>query len=396
MKPTIRCSELDRRLLCPGSGTLEPLVSKPPTGQEASDGTQIHDEIATTLLAVAAASMKGSTADDVLFLGDSKLNFNLKWIVDYCVREVHDRVPPDWSLLTEEAYAYEFERFILSGHIDCLALSPDGTEAIGFDWKTGYIPVDAAEYNEQVLGYICLIRRAYPKLDKVTFHIVQPRNDEDEGFERVSKLVAVVNPFSDDEYDLDRITESLERRVNHALENSLVLNSGRTQCRWCPVGIQCPVKQLELQQMKLTLTPEMIAKVKAEPDDALLGDVVITARSLEKPIEDATGLLKERIIKNGFVDAGVGTRITIKQENGSYKVPDKPKFFRELRTLIPNEDQLANALSFSMTSAKEGIATAMNIPKSGKKAPVTAEGVFDAKLRPLVEQGVRLKFVFSQ
>ncbi len=47
-----------------------------------------------------------------------------------------------------------------------------------------------------------------------------------------------------------------------------------------------------------------------------------------------------------------------------------------------------------MTRLKDEIATTMNIPKSGKGA-VTAETVFDAKLRPLCEQGERRILVYT-
>lgn len=147
--------------------------------------------------------------------------------------------------------------------------------------------------------------------------------------------------------------------------------------------------------MKMKLTPEILAAIKATPDDASLGDFVVTAKLLDQPSKDALELAKGRLDAQGYIDAGCGTRITQKIENGAYEVPDKPKFYAELRKMIPDDDKRAGAISFSMTKTKDVIAEVMNIPKTGTKAPVTAEGVFDGVFRPLVTQGTRRKLIFS-
>ena len=89
--------------------------------------------------------------------------------------------PDGWSLEVEVPLAYEFQfekpvpyrhrrwvdgapvirsrlagGFVLSGHIDSCSINPDATEAIGWDLKTGYDPVDPADQNWQILGYAVL------------------------------------------------------------------------------------------------------------------------------------------------------------------------------------------------------------------------------------------------
>ena len=137
---------------------------------ESSEGVYLHwlthDRMKTELGAVGELGPKPPATPGIAFS---------HWISDFYFSVVKETVPADWSIEVEAALAYEMplareimvpvvERgqlrmepcnsFTLSGHIDCLAMSPDGTRAIGFDLKTGYDPVDIAEYNWQILGAI--------------------------------------------------------------------------------------------------------------------------------------------------------------------------------------------------------------------------------------------------
>jgi len=383
VKPTIRCSELDQFLACPGSLKIKSIV-KPRQGDDGAEGTLIHALIAGKLFHELGASCFDFTFDPPPAM---PRRYAHEWLVNFCFQEVKTIAPPEWPLAAEVALAYEFERFNLSGHIDCLALSPDATEAIGWDWKAVYVAVDSADMNEQVLGYIVLLKRAYPCLKKVTFYIVQPRVSEEDGFERVSQVTVEFGA------DVDEVIFAFAQRINAALDRADELNAGRKQCRFC-VGCSCPELQRLQHELLMKLTPQMIARLKAEPDDALLGDFVVNAKILAQPTEDAEEMVKARLESTGFLDAGCGTRITRKVTKGAYKVLDSVSFYRELRTLIPADDKRASVLSYSVTRIKDGIAEVMDIPKTGK-ASITAEGVFDAKLRPYVEQGTKTQLLFT-
>lgn len=384
MKPTLRSSELDRALACPGSLTLVPLVAER-VSDEGNEGTAIH--------AAVAARIVGELGAEVPDFDDRPLpavNPRSQWIVDSCFRTAQEMIPQGWSIQVECAMAYEFGgHFNLSGHVDCLAISPDGESAIGFDWKSGYRPVDVAEQNEQACGYMMLMRRAYPSLKKIAFVIHQPRNDEDEGFPRTSSVA-----LGGDSDELEDFHDSWGQRILNALRAPMQLDTGRTQCRFCPVSYQCPAIQAELELMKHTLTAEEVATLKKQPDPAKVGDFIISARTLKEPIEGATELLHELIDKNGYVDSGGGIRITRKIEKGSYEVTDPVAFFDALHGLLPEYKDMANAVTYSMTKAKKAIADVMKIPATGR-APLTAETVFDAKLRPYTIQGDRRKLIFT-
>lgn len=381
MTPTIRCSELDRVLSCPGSLTLCNIVA-PRKGDEGTEGTALHQ--------MAHSRMQkelGASGDPGKEVECKSVEFS-KWISDYYVRFVTDTFPKDWALLIETALAYEFEGFILSGHIDALAISPDGTEAIMADLKTGYDPVDPADINEQVFGYACLLLRAYPDLQKITAYIVQPRNDEDEGFARVSE------PMILEGSTLAASLFTMETRVGRSLQNAMEVNSGPKQCLWCPAAMQCPAAIAERNLMKIKLTPEHLEAIKATPNDTTLADWVVAGRVLARPMDDAKDLAKDRIDAVGSIKSSDGIVITSKSGPGSYQYPDRPGFFKALRTLLPKDEDIAEAVTPSMSKAVDVIARVNGIPKTSKIGN-SATAIVNGHLKPLAIQGERVTLQFS-
>jgi hypothetical protein len=385
MNPTIRCSELDRVIACPASRTMSEIVAEflSPSPYEGIAG---HWRIASRLILELGAIPPPGGLPPPEVAADYVFPENSEWMVGYCFREVKNLLPADWSLEVEVPLAYEFTGFILSGHIDCLAVSPDGTHVIGWDWKLGYIAVDPAEMNNQVLGYLALIKRAYPHATRASFYVVQPRNDEDAGEQRVSSVEVL-------DAELDACLVQVEQDVTQSLRNATLINSGMVQCKYCPVGIQCPAIQNEIHLMRTTLTPERLAALTREPNDALLGDMIVAAKTVEGAITTATELLHERLDKLRRLTSGSGVSITRKIEGGHYKALEPAAILNGMLAIAPAHE-VAKAVNFSTTRMKDLIAEQMNIPKSGKAAQ-TAASVFDARFRPLFEQGQRKKLIFS-
>lgn len=403
MISTIRASSLDRVLACPGSLTVNAVV-KPREGDDGDEGTWCHwisaQRIKTEMGAIGdiGAQPRGPFPHST-------------WISDYYVRHVMEVTPADYSLECEAALAYEFAAegkprqitvidwdegrpvqgkrpyagFVLSGHIDCLALSPDATNAIGWDLKTGYDPVDCADSNWQILGYCVLLKRAYPGLQSVTFYIVQPRNDEDEGYERISVVT------------IDRLSAavaSLTAKIADAISRPLELNTTIKGCKFC-VGCSCPAIRAEQEKMKLTMTEEALAGLKAEPDDETLAEFAIGAKLLAKPTEDAKAILNARLDKVAQIVGADGTIITRQTQKGAWKVNDEQAFFRAMREVLPADEQLARVTKPSMTALKDEIAVALKVPKTSKNG-VSAQSVFESTFAPLATQGVRQLVQFSQ
>jgi hypothetical protein len=370
---------------CPGSRTLIPLVPESKGGPASWEGSQGHWQIAARLvLEQNATEPAGGLLPPDVPTGYAMPKYST-WMIDWALRQVAELIPADWYLEVEVPLAYEFLLFILSGHLDLLAVSPDGKHIKGADWKLGYDAVDAADVNSQILGYLGLIKRAYPDAEDAEFFICQPRNDPDEGFPRVSsvKLTGA---------ELDSCVSYLEGRVNASLANPFELNTGRKQCRWCPVSWRCPAILALVEEMKTILTPEIIAKMKTA-GDAEVGDFVITSKVLAKAFDDAEAIAKERITKNGRIVAGCGINITQKHENGKYAVKEPIPMFNAVRSILPAEE-IAGCINYSTTRLKDSIAKALSIPKTGQAA-TTAKSVFDAKLLPYLEQGKRTQLIFT-
>ncbi len=402
LNPAFRCSELDRVLTCNGSIKLAKMVN-PREGDEGFEGEALHFTSARRMVIELGATPPEGTGLGTYRDHWPKRLFN-EWISEYYFRHVRDNTPADWSLEVEAPLAYEFpltrpvhwidphtdeERlsslFTLSGHPDAIAISPCGTKAIGWDLKTGYDPVEPAEQNWQMLGYIVLLKRAYPGLKEITFYVVQPRNDEDEGFEKVSHV-----SLKD---GLDSIVEGLRARLEAALHNTDEINDGRIQCKWCPVAPQCPAVIAARDSMKMKLTPEALAKIHKDPDPKVLADWVIVGKTLERPIEDTRDLAAKAILKGGSIVASDGTVISQKTQKGSYKITNPLGLWNTVAGLLP-EARRAVAARWSMSTLKDQIAAEQNCPKTGQ-APITAEKIFDAQIRLHVEQGEKRVFQFQ-
>lgn len=378
---TIRCSELDRALLCHGSLTLCAIVD-PRQGGEGLEGSALH-QIAHTRM----AAELGASGDPGAEIECKSLAFS-RWVADFYYRFVRDTVPPDWSLTVETPVAYEFGRFILSGHIDALAMNADGTEAVIFDLKTGYDPVDSADCNWQVFGYGVLLLRAYPDLKKITGYIVQPRNDEDSGFRRVSEPMILEGDT------LAASIQTLEAQLNAALDNSREVNSGPKACLWCPAAMQCPAAIAERDSMKIKLTDSVLESIKATPDDAVLASWVVAGRVLGRPLSDAKDLAKERIAAVGSITSPEGVVITSKSGPGSYSYPDPVAYIKQLRVLLPKDEDLARAVNPSITKAIDVIAEVNEIPKTSRVGQ-SATTIVNGALKPLTVQGERVTLQFS-
>lgn len=384
MKPRIRCSSLPRIFLCNGSLTLNAIV-KPRDGDEGYEGTYIHWAVADTLIRNHGAIPPEGGLPPPAVPPGYKLPHNAEWMIDWIVRHVLEEIPADWSLLVEVEFEHEFDTWILVGHQDLLAMSPCGRFAKGRDWKTGNKGVEPAETNEQVNGYMVENKLAWDDLQSIEFAIVQPRADESSGCQRVSYTTL-------EGLALQVAAEVLDTRFQAAYNNRMELETGSTQCAYC-VGCSCPALREDLNNMKLTLTPELLAQITAEPNDGLLADFVITARTLARPISDATEMLHERLDRCGQIVSDSGLTVTRKIQKGSYEIPDPKLFLNTVRTDLPNDDQLVEVIDFSMTRLKDTLAKVYNIKKTGKGD--SAETRFEDKYRALVNQGERKLLVIS-
>ncbi len=99
MRPTIRCSELDRLFSCFGARVLAALV-RPRKGDEGAVGTSIHAWIARELCA-----KQGATAGNEIPVMPFKLTGFDAWVGKFCYEEVAVNCPAGWSLEVEGEFA---------------------------------------------------------------------------------------------------------------------------------------------------------------------------------------------------------------------------------------------------------------------------------------------------
>jgi hypothetical protein len=141
------------------------------------------------------------------------------------------------------------------------------------------------------------------------------------------------------------------------------------------------------------MTPEILATVKREMDDQRLIDLVVDARTLTKPIEDATDMLKARLEKVGPITVGDRT-VTLQTQNAGFKVVNPVGMFGWLKGLLKDE-QLAPALSYPGGKIKDAIAKGLDIPLAGKKAPITATTTFEGGAAAFIEPTTKAVLTFT-
>jgi len=384
-KPRFRCSELDRVLSCPASRVVMDAIGGSTSGAVAWDGNLIHYDTNSNLVKEFGATPPQGGLPPPECPIDYKLPAYLEWMPNWLFRHVVDEVPSDWVLEVEPPLEYEFDRWILTGHLDAAATSPDSKESRDFDYKTGRIPVDPASCNEQVGGYLALRRMIYG-VEKAKFTILQPFNDEEDGFERVSTIEI------DGADKLDNLVAVLDGRVCLAMDNADQLSTGK-QCLYC-AGLRCAAIRELSRIMKMKLTPEMLANIKREMPDGELVDLVAEVRTLKKPIEDAEDALKDRL-EGGKQLAGSDGRVaSIKESNGGFNVVDPVGMYSWLNTQL-QPAEIAPALSYPSGRIKDALAKGLNIPKSGKKAPMTAETVFAGAAAAYLEPKVKRSLIIA-
>ena len=382
MTPTIRCSSLPHLLACNGSRTVIARIKEVETAREVAwEGTWGHYRIATRLVDEQAA--EGPDGGIHLTIPDTyKPSPFARWMADFCYNTVVESVDTSWGLMVEQEFLAEFSRFNLTGHPDCIAVKvenvdgkPCVVEAIGWDFKFGAIAVDPAAENEQVMGYVVLMADAWPHLRKVTFRIVQPRNDEEE---RVSEVVV------DGELNLAHAYDYLNVSVCRALERTDDLNTGK-QCRYCPAALQCPALKAEIEElMNMKLTKEQIEAIEPEPPMATLVQLYDSRRLLAPVFDAADTAFKARVADAGGVVAlPDGRTATITTLGGKRRITDVAMGLVILGEL-PDALRLT-CIELPPPRIEEALA-AHNTAQGGKRT--AGRKLYDAKFCAITEQGV--------
>lgn len=382
MNSIIRCSSLDQLIRCPASDILQDKAIYRAQQTVTLDGTYMHWMIADTQIREYGATSNEAQRPPVF--PEAYSPKDMQWAIDYCVRLAVDDAPDDWYLMVENHYAWQFDRFILSGHVDYVSMSPDCTQAYGKDWKTGYAWTDPAAQNWQVLGYIVLLSKAYPSLKSISFDIVQPRARQDDtaSDERVSTVTV-------EGADLAQAASYLESKINEVLDNPYQLETGPKQCQYCKAKLICPGLQEVRNRMKIKLTPEYISRLQAEPDDDALVELFTDAKTLEPVIEVVKAMVKHRLEKDHQIVSSNGISLTPHITKGPIKITDVPAMFDRSKELIGLE-RMRECYKPVVNDLKRQIAQHMDIPQRSKLKR-DAQQVFEEYYDGLYEQTNRVE-----
>lgn len=389
MKPLVRCSSLDRLLTCPGSATLERHLREQALdlGDESVDGDSmtwagnwIHWWSAMRMVAeFGAIPPPGGLEKPVTPRGWTPNKWHLAK-ADWFLNESMLRTAENHAIYVERHFTADFEGFTLSGHIDRFSISPDGTEFAIDDLKTGENEVDQADENWQLAGYTVLLKRAFPTLQRGTIRIFQR---------------SASTPVSEAEVtDLDTIVQALEARINEALANHDLLQTGYKQCRLCPCVLTCPCLHLEIRDMKLKLTSELLAKIPAVLPLAEAAEVAAEARAIKTPIDTLISNLKERVTREGPVQLKDGTIVQIVEQAGTRTVTHPKAAFGMLATKLDEDVIWQDAISVSLTGAEDALVAAGMQRKSKKGDVETADRFINEGMSHLIRRSTRqiLKF----
>lgn len=357
MKPVIRVSSIDQLLRCPASKPLSehiPSVS----GREANDGTYIHYQIGDILVKQHGAT-KGSDYKKPKMPKGYEFNVKDAWIIDACVRNALEFVPSDWSIIVEEELAWEYDNFILVGHADLIGLSPDVTSASVKDWKTGSIFVDNADINYQILGYSVLTWRSWETIDWMRFGLFQPRAFMGDDGERDSEDLIVGRK------EFEQAEQFLVSKIDEALEQSYIVNTGPKQCRWCPAVLRCPAIREEINRMQMQITQNDIAKASEDVSNHDLAELLHGAKVLSPIIDKVTDEAKRRL-KDGEELIADGKQFKYQRVPYGKKVVDMPTFVRNVESVVGSE-KLMDSVKIGMDDTRKLIAKVKDVPQKSKK-----------------------------
>ena len=385
-KPVIRCSSLDQLLSCPGSRLLNAKLGDIDTDDRASwEGQWCHYQAARRFIekhgAMPPNDPRFSPDGTVIDIGlpapripkDYHPGNFAEWIVDYYHRAVMEETPGDWAMEVECEMLYEFPNFWLSGHCDENAVAPD-MSALNFDdLKSGNNLVDAAECNWQVIGYAGLFKTAYPKLRRIRGRIVQPRATEPEAKRITAVIIDERGTWNDagecvSEATIETFLPLLVARIDEAIRNPMVLDTGIKQCRWCVAGdcLACPALEALKKEMKLELTQAALDAATANPDPDKLARWGVAKKILEPKLKKAWELLKAHAEKNGEFTSADGVKVALKDWKGERSFTDKGETWEALVNDLAPERALS-CMDISVPAVEKAYAAELSLPLESKK-----------------------------
>jgi len=389
VKPSFRCSELDRVLTCHASRILAPRFPNESTGA-AHEGNWCHWKSAWTLVQEEGACIGDGglpETEEAAECGDFKPNGFSEFVVDYLISDVRYETT-GMAIMVEDELEADFGDFFLTGHADVTSFTADGKECIGWDLKAGAIPVDPADQNNQMLGYIVLVYLNYPGVEKITWKICQPKNNPDYGMERISEVTI------EGRENLDKLVAYLKDQLMSVIKNPFFINSDDnrgSQCKYCPAALKCIAFRHDVNDMKTTLTEEQIASIDGEISIEDLVFFEDARKKFDTPFKKAADMLKEKLSATPGEEAELpdGRIVYLKERNTrrSWHEETMVDLLKKVKSEGLTEEQEALIFDIKFSNFERVIAKVRDIPITSSKKE-SAKDVVEKEYGPFFNQPV--------
>lgn len=159
------------------------------------------------------------------------------------------------------------------GHADLVLLSPDETQGVLVDWKTGYNTQAAVENNIQQRAYASGLFRRFTKMQTLEIHVVYVRLMEAD----------ISNVTREDCAQIELELIAIDRKAEEAESGAIsVHNPDPHVCTYCVKAGVCPALSkiaLPVAQAYAKARPEALMVPEAY-DPALLSDPTVVSRAL--------------------------------------------------------------------------------------------------------------------
>ena len=326
-------SMIGRSFECQASWKMEELAAlwhhQPPGGfdEDADLGTAIHEALRTD-------SASGLSTDEERNLF-SQIRYRLNQFLEYC--RTNDR---DQIIKEQRFWLHDNEVVpIFSGQVDYLRIS--GNQALLVDIKTGWSKPSDPVSNHQLRSLAVLVQHAYPELVSITVQIISPHY--------------TFRPYLMNRTDL--------RHYEYELRNILgLINVTHTPipgdyCKHCRGILICPAMRKSVGLVKLEKEADFPLSL---PDGPRGARVLTEIKQLERFIKKALEYYCVLIAKNP--EAIPGWSLVPGNMVRSFK-PVK-SIWKDLVTLVGDEDKLLNAVSVSIEKVEKLLPEGVELPET--------------------------------
>ena len=247
--------------------------------------------------------------------------------------------------------------------------------------------MDPADCNWQLAGYAALLRVTVPTVQRVKLVIVQPRNNPDEGYERVSE--------ADVDFGAADVSGLIEQELNAVLDDPFTFCTAKKACAYCPFPLSCPATKALKKAMKVTITQQAFDEIAETPTLEQLAEWARDGKIIEKATESAREKLKDGL-KDQTITLEDGTRVYLKDAKTPRACTNVTTLRTRVGVVVTDEVKLNACFSPSFGEIEKTVAKTLGIPAESKdKAKMSGKKWVETNLGDLYTQEDTKKLVIS-